>query len=71
MEIYNEMMKKDPEGFTKALNDMQKKNEEDQKEDSEGGTTIQPKQGFVVKTKDDSGNKIFINMTSHECVEGP
>ena len=38
--------------------------------DSEGGTTIQPTKGFVVKTKDvKTGGKMFINMTSHEIVD--
>ena len=32
--------------------------------DSEGGTVIQPRKGFVVKTKDEkTGGKLFINMT--------
>jgi len=32
--------------------------------DAEGGTVIEPKKGFVVKTKDaNTGGKVFINMT--------
>ena len=38
--------------------------------DDEGGATIQPQAGFVVKTKDQTGQKIFVNMTHHELVEG-
>lgn len=39
--------------------------------DEEGGATIQPNSGFVVKTKDlKSGTKVFVNMTHHEIVEG-
>lgn len=39
--------------------------------DEEGGAVIQPKSGFVVKTKDmKSGTKVFVNMTHHELVEG-
>mgnify|MGYP001011223165 CR=1 FL=1 len=38
--------------------------------DPEGGTVIQPKKGFVVKTKDMKTNgKMFINMTQHEIVD--
>lgn len=38
--------------------------------DAEGGTVIQPKAGFVVKTKDTkTGGKMFINMTQHEHVD--
>lgn len=39
--------------------------------DPEGGCTIQPNPGFVVKTKDQNGQKIFVNMTSHELVDPP
>ena len=38
--------------------------------DKEGGATIQPNAGFVVKTQDDQGGKVFVNMTHHELVEG-
>ncbi len=38
--------------------------------DSEGGAIIQPEAGFVVKTKDGTGQKVFINMTKHEVVDG-
>lgn len=38
--------------------------------DDEGGATIQPLPGFVVKTKDQTGQKIFVNMTHHDLVEG-
>ena len=37
--------------------------------DEEGGALVQPDKGFVVKTKDASGAKVFINMTSHEFVD--
>ena len=38
--------------------------------DDEGGMTIQPQKGFVVKTKNvKTGGKIFINMTHHEIVD--
>ena len=38
--------------------------------DPEGGTVIEPRKGFVVKTKDvKTGGKIFINMTMHEHVD--
>ena len=38
--------------------------------DAEGGMTIQPKKGFVVKTKDTrTKGKFFINMTQHEHVD--
>lgn len=30
---------------------------------------IQPIPGFVVKTKDKTGQKVFINMTTHELVD--
>lgn len=37
--------------------------------DSEGGAVIQPEAGFVVKTKDKDGQKVFINMTEHEMID--
>jgi len=37
--------------------------------DGEGGAVIQPSAGFVVKTKDQNGQKVFLNMTSHELVD--
>jgi len=37
--------------------------------DQEGGAVIQPEPGFVVKTKDKDGQKVFINMTGHELVD--
>lgn len=37
--------------------------------DNEGGAVIQPTPGFVVKTKDGNGQKVFINMTSHELID--
>ena len=37
--------------------------------DEEGGATIQPNPGFVVKTKDDTGQKVFINVLHHDLVE--
>lgn len=30
---------------------------------------IQPQPGFVVKTKDKAGAKVFLNMTSHELID--
>jgi len=37
--------------------------------DEEGGALVQPEKGFVVKTKDASGAKVFVNMVSHEFVD--
>jgi len=37
--------------------------------DEEGGVTIQPEAGFVVKSKNQHGGKVFINMTKHEIVD--
>ena len=38
--------------------------------DAEGGAVVQPKKGFVVKSKDvKTGGKVFVNMTQHEFVE--
>jgi len=37
--------------------------------DEEGGAVIQPNPGFVIKTKDETGQKVFINMTHHELVD--
>jgi hypothetical protein len=37
--------------------------------DAEGGAIVQPTAGFVVKTKDKNGEKVFINMTMHELVD--
>jgi len=38
--------------------------------DKEGGTVVQPEKGFVVKTWAQNVGKIFINMCSHEWIEG-
>lgn len=37
--------------------------------DAEGGAVVKPIPGFVVKTKDASGGKVFVNMTHHDLVE--
>ena len=37
--------------------------------DSEGGSIIQPVAGFVIKTKDNNGQKVFVNMTQHEFID--
>merc|ERR1719277_2742494 len=40
--------------------------------DAEGGITVRPDPGFVVKTRDiQSGMKVFLNVVSNEHVEGP
>jgi len=40
--------------------------------DSEGGVTVQPTPGYVVKTEDmQSGQKIFINVCCSDFVEKP
>jgi len=40
--------------------------------DAEGGITVRPEPGFVVKTRDvNSGLKVFINITSNEHIEAP
>lgn len=40
--------------------------------DSEGGMTITPSKGYVVKTSDlSSSEKVFINICSHEIVDLP
>ena len=38
--------------------------------DPEGGTVIEPRKGFVIKTKDmKTGGKMFVNMVMHEHVD--
>jgi len=37
--------------------------------DEEGGTLIEPEKGFVIKTKDAVGGKVFVNMTQHEVID--
>ncbi len=39
--------------------------------DPEGGKMIQARPGFVVKTRDVNGEKVFVNMTMHEVIEAP
>jgi hypothetical protein len=39
--------------------------------DEEGGITIKPNQGFCIKCKDSNGNKLFINIVSHDRVDAP
>lgn len=40
--------------------------------DAEGGITVRPDPGFVVKTRDaQSGQKVFLNIVSNEHVEAP
>ncbi len=68
MELYTEMMK-NPEKYSKPV-PMETTDEDGNPIiDHEGGATIQPTPGFVVKTKDQTGTKIFINMVAHELVE--
>lgn len=38
--------------------------------DDEGGAYIQPEPGFVIKTKDKAGEKVFVNIVQHKLVEG-
>lgn len=38
--------------------------------DEEGGAVVQPTPGFVIKTQAAQAGKVFVNMTSHEFVEG-
>ena len=37
--------------------------------DDEGGAMIQPIAGFVIKTRDDSGAKVFVNILHHDLIE--
>ena len=37
--------------------------------DEKGFIMIQPKEGFVIKAFDQTGQKWFINITSNECVD--
>jgi len=40
--------------------------------DQEGGVTVQPEPGFVVKTRDNNnGTKVFMNITCNEYIECP
>ena len=76
MELYEKMLK-DPNAYnTPTQNFDQTMAEKAAKEgkpyiDPEGGCLIQPTPGFVIKTKDKNGQKIFLNMTSHELVDPP
>ena len=36
--------------------------------DEEGGAVIQPKAGFVIKTKDTTGGKVFVNFTFEHSI---
>lgn len=37
--------------------------------DEEGGAIITPDPGYVVKTQDQSGQKVFVNMVQHDLVD--
>lgn len=39
--------------------------------DPEGGITIEPDHGFVIKTYDNHREKIFINVVQHEIIDMP
>eukprot|EP00357_Protocruzia_adherens_P034438 CAMPEP_0115016558 /NCGR_PEP_ID=MMETSP0216-20121206/27519_1 /TAXON_ID=223996 /ORGANISM="Protocruzia adherens, Strain Boccale" /LENGTH=329 /DNA_ID=CAMNT_0002387059 /DNA_START=100 /DNA_END=1089 /DNA_ORIENTATION=- len=39
--------------------------------DEEGGIIVTPKPGFVVKTTEKSGQKVFLNMVTHKLVDPP
>ncbi|KRW98808.1 hypothetical protein PPERSA_10579 [Pseudocohnilembus persalinus] len=39
--------------------------------DKEGGITIQPDNGTVYKSREESGEKFFINLVSHPAIEPP
>jgi hypothetical protein len=67
-EEYYEMMQNYYEKLMKTEN---AKSLDPNEPDAEGGITITPTQGFCLKTKDTNGQKIFLNITSHEKVESP
>jgi ribosomal protein S24E len=75
-ELYEKMLK-DPAAhqapFQNIDQELQSKMEKDGKPyiDPEGGCTIQPNPGFVVKSKDQNEQKVFVNMTFHEMVDPP
>ena len=76
MELYEKMLKDPTAHQVPTQNVDQELREKAAREgkpyiDPEGGCTIQPEPGFVVKTKDQNGQKIFVNMTSHEMVDPP
>lgn len=72
-----EKMKTDPAAYRTPTHNIDKEMQEKAARegkpyiDPEGGCTIQPKPGFVLKTSDQTGQKFFINMTSHELVDPP
>ena len=76
VELY-EKMKKDPAAYQNPTRNVDQEMRDKLMKngkpyiDPEGGCTIQPKAGFVIKTKDQNNQKIFVNMTSHELVDPP
>ncbi|CAI2367262.1 unnamed protein product [Moneuplotes crassus] len=72
-----EKMKKDPNAYKTPTQNIDKEmRDKAMKEgkpyiDPEGGCTIQPNKCFVIKSKDQNGQKMFVNMTSHELVDPP
>jgi hypothetical protein len=67
---YSEISKKLSEGQIKDF--LKEYSGQSTELDSEGGLTITPNKGYVVKTTDIStGEKVFINICSHDIVDLP
>jgi len=68
----DELMRQCSAGLDQKVRDGFSMESQLDKPDAEGGVTVQPKPGFVIKTDDlESGQKVFINATSSEWVEKP
>jgi PIH1 N-terminal domain len=66
--LYEEMLK-NPEKYSTPMAEPEFDKDGNPIIDAEGGATIQPEKGFVVKSKDQKGEKIFLNMTSHPLID--
>lgn len=67
-EEYYEMMRNYYEKMVKTEN---QKVPNPNEPDEQGGITITPTECFCLKTKDVNGQKIFLNITSHEKIDAP
>eukprot|EP01016_Furgasonia_blochmanni_P027465 TRINITY_DN2896_c0_g2_i4.p1 TRINITY_DN2896_c0_g2~~TRINITY_DN2896_c0_g2_i4.p1 ORF type:complete len:194 (-),score=32.75 TRINITY_DN2896_c0_g2_i4:45-626(-) len=69
-----DFLKKEYERLLAANAPLRFDSKQDPKEwklDAEGGIVVEPGHGFVLKTKDKTGEKVFINFTHHFIIDEP
>jgi hypothetical protein len=64
---YMDLMKQ----YYEKLSTQNIQNKNPNEPDEEGGLVITPTENYCIKTQDANGQKVFLNITSHEKVEAP